>query len=269
MSLLDQNTWWILPYVCLCLFMVYAMLEFTVAILAKRPPVDLKPVGGAELRQRLLTLNTGDRPFQLVEGKDCGHELHWNVVDTSWYEIFAKVKLSMIYRARMLLDEARHELRWFESIRSSNLFLGFDGWRPRFNWSFYARWGYINVIWTGLAYGIKPGFPPRIGQVYNFHLDTVQPKKEIRAIVTQSGWTFRPVLWWFQVKRRGHQVSQPIKPSPMKRCSTRLFWGILYPASYFLSMGYIIVILWPVNSHNLLVIGCISALWWGSWGAAT
>ncbi|GEM_PF-1480451 len=268
MSLVERNGWWIVPGFLLAIFMVFAMMEFTITLTLRRPPRNRKPVSGDELRQRLLALNKGDRPYRIVEVKDCDLELNWDVVDKSWYEIFAKVKLTVIYRARALLDEAQHEVRWFEMVRWSNFFLGFDGWRPRFNWSIYALWGYIDVVWTGIAYGIQPGFPPRIGRVYKFSLNTIQAKKEIRRVVNESGWTFRPVLWWFQVNRNSYGAFQALMPN----VSARRFWGILYPVSYFFTIGYIIYVADPkgigglLSLHNLTPVLLFSALWWGIWG---
>ncbi len=258
MPLIEQSAWWVVPAFLLSLFMIHAMLECTATLLWKRPRTWRNPLDGAGLRERLLALNESNRPYRLVAAKDCDLELHWDVVEASWYELFAKVKLTTKYRARMLFDESRHELRWNEYLRTSNFFLGFDGWRPCFSWSIRVQSGYINVIWRGRAYGILSGFPPRIGRVYDFSLDTVQAKKEISGVANRSGWTFRPVIWWFQATRRGHRVLQALVPAPLKQWSPRRFWGIAYPVSYVVAVGYLSAITGAWDWRNLTVVLGIS-----------
>jgi hypothetical protein len=49
--------------------------------------------------------------LSVINGKDCDLEFHWDVVESSWYEIFARVKFNVVYRARIMFDEVRHEVR--------------------------------------------------------------------------------------------------------------------------------------------------------------
>src|SRR6478672_672693 len=245
--LLNQSVWWIVPYAVLMLFMVFAMMQFTVALLAKQPPPEREPVDRNELLSRLLALNSPDNPYQLVPGADCDLELHWNPVESSWAGRFARVKLSSVYQARMLFDDKHHQVRWWEMLRTSSFFLGFDGWVPNSNRSWQLQTGYINTTWAGKAYGILPGFPPRIGKVSTFELDTVTSKKRISKVVADSGWTFWPVLWWFQVRRDSNSVLQALLPSALRRISARGFWGILYLASFVVGMGYFALVAEPLD----------------------
>lgn len=272
MNLLEQSLWWIVPAFLIAGFMVFAMMEFTAALLVK-PSRRSSRTGAAELKRRLLALNGEERPYRVVEGKTSDLELAWDVVDASWYELFAKVKLTTRYRARMLLDEERREVRWYESLRSSNFFLGFEGWKARFNFSFYYRSGYLNVLWSGLAYGILPGFPPRIGKVYEFHLDTVRVKEEITPVIRRAGWTFRPVVFPLKMSRRWMDLSRALTPGWWRRIPERRRWGTLYVGSFLLFYAYVFFAIadprtdwtWDASWPALVV----AVGWWGAWGLLT
>jgi hypothetical protein len=268
MSLLEQRAWWLGPYVLLMLFMVHAMVEFTLGLLIERPYANRKPLPAKDLKQRLLDHNLPDRPYRLVEGEEGELELQWDVVDAAWGRQFASIKLTTYYRARLLLDEVRHEVRIQEFMRTSSFFLGFDGWIPRLHFYVSAHWGPMNVNWAGQAYGILPGFPPQIGEVVSFTLNTAEVKQEIGKTVRKGGWTFRPVIWTSQVRRSRLRT---LTPAPLRRIPHGLFWGVLYPASYALGIGYLLAIIgrpgW--TAHNLLIIAGISVIWWGMWGFLT
>jgi hypothetical protein len=264
--LLNQSLWWIVPYALLMLFMVFAMMQFTVALLVKQPPPGPKAADRSELLERLLTLNSPENPYRLVKGKDCDLELRWNPIEASWAGRFARVKYSSVYQARMLLDDTRHELRWWEMLRTSSIFFGLDGWIPRFNWSWWIQTGYINTMWTGRAYGISPGFPPRISDVSAFEVDTVTPKTKISKVVTGSGWIFRPVLWWFQVERNEQSALQRLLPSGLKGMSARRLWGTAYAGSFLAGIVYFVVIAGPLGVSAWLWILAVSVVWWTAWG---
>lgn len=233
MSLFEQHPWIImLSALSFGFFMVHAMMEFTASLLVKPPPANRKPVGAIELRWRLLQLNENNHPYKLIESHDSDLELHWDVVKASWQARFAKVKLTTLYRARILLDESRHELRFHEYLRTASFFLGFAGWQPHFNAYIGFQAGYVSGTWAGRAYGLLPGFPPRIGQVYNFQVSTDEAKADITGVANDSGWTFRPVLWWFQATHRGYRLLQALTLAPFRHVPARRFWGIIYPVSY-------------------------------------
>ncbi|HEX6386341.1 MAG TPA: hypothetical protein VF177_16845 [Anaerolineae bacterium] len=60
-------------------------------------------------------------------------------------------------------------------------------------------------------------------------------------------------------------------PRHVRQIPHRHFWGVLYPASYVLGIGYLLAIIgrpgW--TAHNLLIIGSISVIWWSVWGFLT
>lgn len=265
MPLIERSTWWIAPVVPLALFMVYAMMEQMATLLVKRPRHGVTAVDAGEVRRRLLGLNAPSKPYRLVEGKVSDLELDWTVVDESWTSRFSSVKLSTDYYARLLLDEATHEARWFEVLRSTNVFLGLSGWKPRFNFRFWIQSGFISGAWRGTAYGIWPGFPARLGASRPFSINIGEAKSDIRAVVTRSGWTFRPTVFWFQTKRTSVALTEALVPGFVKAWPRRRFWGIVYPVSFAAAVGWI----WWVGGggrKNLVGMLAFSAFWWAIWG---
>jgi hypothetical protein len=233
---LIQSWWWLVPYAVLMLLMVYAMMEFTVTLL-QRPPANRKPVAGDELRRRLLALNKPDHSHPLVVGQDCDLEMRWQHED-SRRSRFALSRHSSSSHMRFLLDEQRHELRMHQVDSGSGFFLGLEGWLPRLQ-------GYASM---------SAGPPDQM------------LTRDISHLAYRCGWTVRPVLWWFQATHSGSRALQALTPTALRRWSTRRFWGVLYPLSYFLGIGYLVAIVGPLDRHTLLVLIGVSAGWWGVWG---
>jgi hypothetical protein len=234
----EQSLGWLIPYSLLMLVMLHAMMEFTVSLLAQRPRSQRKPASAAELREHLLALNEPDQPYQLVEGLDCDLEIYWEVGQAPPRGRFALAKGATVGRLRCLLDESRHELRLNQVDRSFYFFLGMSGWLPRVRGYFSFQAG-------------PPG-----------HAMTA----EISHVANRRGWTVRPVLWWFQATYQGYHLVERLTPAPLRRWSARRFWGIVYPVSYVLGIGYLAAVIGPLDWHNLALILGISAAWWGIWG---
>jgi hypothetical protein len=245
--------------------MLYAMMEFTVSLLARRPATNRRPVPASELRQRLLALSELDQHYRLVEGQDCDLQPTWEVFDPAWSERFARVKLTTVYRAWILLDQSRHELRMHELLRSTSLFVGFDGWRPILQPYLFLTAG-LTGSRAGRAYGILSGFPPQIGAVASFSVDTVGLREAIAQVTNRAGWTFRPTNLWFQATSRGFRGLAAITPAPIARLTARRFWGVAYPASYSLAIAYLVVVGGFWELHSLLLVAGISAAWFAVWG---
>jgi hypothetical protein len=234
-----QGVWWLVPFGLLMIVMLHAMMEFTVSLLVQRPHSHRNPIATAELRQRLLTVNQADRPFQLAEGQDCDLELRWEQAETPRPGRLAIAKAATGGRLRVLLDEQRHEVRLNEVARSYYLFAGFTGWLPRLAVSAALQSGPPGHAWT----------------------------KEVAMIAHRGGWSVRPVLWWFQATFPGYRILQSLTPAPLRRWPARRFWGVLYPLSYALGMGCLVAAVGALDRRDLLLLGGVSAAWWGIWGS--
>jgi hypothetical protein len=269
-----SSLWWFGLAFPLALFMVVAMMEFTVRLLVRSPRGRRNPVDRETLEQRLLEHAFETLPVRITLAGGGGLEIRDYVLGDEQRERFRRVAFSIAYRARMALDERRHELRWYESVRGRTLFLGFDGWVPRVHAGLWYQGGQVDMVGTVRAYALQPGFPRRTGPAFDFELDTVRLKDEIADIVTRAGWSFRPVTLPFFASGRWLRLSQRILPAWFSRLPERWFWGVTYVASYVLVIGYL---MWFAslsdpsarNRGNLLIVLIVSAGWWGVWGILT
>ncbi len=258
MTLDDPASTWLFvgALAVLSVLMVMAMLPFTLSVVARPHPPRRMPLSLGKARGTLLALNGPGCPFRLTELSDNHLRLDWDVVDASWYELFARVKETIVYRGRLFLHEAGHEVCYHETLRWSNLFIGFQGLRPRFNWAFRYQSGVLRVVWSGLAYGIKEGFPPQIGEVCRVDLDTVWTKRELEAAANRAGWTFRPVIWWFEATPGGVAWIEKLTPPFMRRWSRRWFWGALYVGLWAVIVALLLVTIPPHSEQRLRAHSC-------------
>jgi hypothetical protein len=268
--LLEQSVWWVVPGVALSLSLVYAMMECTAALLTRAPRSRGEALDTASLRRQLLGLNTPGTNYTVTAHDGDVLVVHWDAVGDAWLARFGPEKLSSRYGARMLLDDARHEVRWYEWIRSGAFFVGFDGWRPRFSRSLSFQAGYLKVrTWTGLAFGLNRGWPPRIEQIDDFALDVGELRARIVAAVDHAGWSLRPTHIWFQTRPIPYRLVRALVPAWVRLQPPRRFWGIAYPASYVLVVGYLLWAAGAIRPQSAWLVSGITAAWWGVWGGLT
>jgi hypothetical protein len=267
MPLVEQSVLWLIPGLALALFMVYAMMECTVALLDAAPKPSSRLVNGAELRANLLALNEPGAPYRIVEHADVGMLVHWDPTDLAWRAAFARVTLSTVYGARMLIDDTRREVRWYEWVRTGSLFIGVDESRPRFNFPLYYLAGDLAVAaYSGLAYGIGPGWWPAIEDVREFGVDAGALKARIAGVIAEGRWTWRSTHIWFQTRPPLFHLTRSLLPEAVRLLPRRRFWGVVYPASYVLTLAALLGVSGAITAGNVLIAIGISAGWWALWG---
>lgn len=261
MAVVDREIWFYLLLLVVALAAGSAMFPFTMAVLFPPPRPSRTQASLETVRAALLALDDGSRPYRLVAGPDDTLRLDWQAVDASWCEPFARVKLTIIYQARLLLRPAEHALRCHEVLRSSDFFIGFDGWRPRFNFNLTYKAGMLNVLWTGLAYGIQPGFPPRIGQVYRYTLDTVRAKRDLKCVLEAHGWSFRPAIWGWEVDPRRADFGDRFLPGPLRAWPRVRLWGMIY-VSLWLALIALLYFGLPPSLAKTIFLVAFPGAWW-------
>lgn len=65
------------------------------------------PVSKEELKQKLLALNSPNRPYEIKPAEETDLLVEWKIVDAHWYQIISKERLTETYRAYIRLDEDR------------------------------------------------------------------------------------------------------------------------------------------------------------------
>ncbi len=235
-----QHLWlWLGPYVLLMLCMVFAMLEFTVSLLAKRPAHRRKPLDAAALRAKLAA-TAASRADTLRVGQACDFEFIWADSDTIDAPRL-RARRSSTVRLRLLLDAERHEVRAGETAQSSGYLVGLVGWLPRLR-----------------AYAGYSANPPGASPLLD----------DLRTTVLAAGWTYRPVVLPFLATYGGTALVRRFTPVPLRRTSPGLLWGILYPLSYWLGIGWFLALGGPAlwTARTLWLLALVSGAWWGVWG---
>ena len=157
----------------------------------KRPPSDTPVLAPQDVRAKLLGLNRPTAPYRLVDGKAENVDViaEWKIVDAQWYELFSKAGLKKVFRIKMKLDPAAHEVRAMDSEYTVEWTAGV----PRLAAAVSGFKGQKQEIEFGKAYAFTETLAP--GQVYNYRFNTKEIKQPIQDAVTSCGWTYRGVAF--------------------------------------------------------------------------
>jgi len=157
----------------------------------KKPDKNLPVLSAQEVRRRLLALNRETAPYQIVDGASQNVDLmaEWKIVDTKWYEIFAKANLTEVFRIHMKFDDARHEVR----ARDEEYTVEWRAGAPSLSISASKFQGQKTSIEFGTAYAFTEELKP--GQVYKYRFSTNEIKKPIQEAVAACGWTYKGVVF--------------------------------------------------------------------------
>lgn len=150
------------------------------------------PIPEDDLRSRLLSFNDLDLPFSIKEDK-CGKLIaEWQITNSNWATLMELAGLEMAHRVVLELDEVNNivrardeekEISWSAGVAkykwSANVFVGIDFFQ-------YDRAAELGLV-------IKDG-KPQIGLAYNYRFYLAEMKNPIIDTITQSGWTYRPVV---------------------------------------------------------------------------
>lgn len=164
----------------------------------KHPVEGTAVVSGAEITQRLLALGHEKVPFTIGVGKDADLEAQWRIVDAAWYEIFAKAGLEKVHKIHLRLDETEHQVLALEESWEVSWRAGVPALQLSVE-KFQGRTFGSKEFGRGYAFtGVNP---LRFGEAYNYRFDLSEMKDPIIEVVTQSGWTFVPVISKGKIKK--------------------------------------------------------------------
>lgn len=153
-------------------------------------------VSKAILVRKLTNLNDPAKPYRIIPGDSADTDLiaEWKIADASWYGLFNKSGLKKIYRAFLLLDEARHTVRCFEILGTVSWSAGTAGLTPLVHYSRSRFGGRILFQKSyGAGYGIKDLKSMETGKVYGYRFDIAEIRDPIEATVKENGWEWVPV----------------------------------------------------------------------------
>ena len=157
----------------------------------KKPNKNTPVLSKEEVQQRLLALNRGTAPYQIRDGSAEGVDLitEWKIVDAKWYEIFAKAKLTKVFRIYMKFDEAKHEVR----AKDEEYTVEWRAGVPSLSVAASKFSGQKTSIEFGAAYAFTEELQP--GQVYKYRFNTNEIKKPIQEAVVACGWAYQGVAF--------------------------------------------------------------------------
>lgn len=143
------------------------------------------------VRQRLLELNRDTAPYQILDGASQNVDLiaEWKIVDAKWYELFAKAKITKVFRIYMKFDVDKHQVRAKDEEYSVE-------WRagvPSLSIAASKFQGQMTSVEFGAAYAFTEELKP--GVVYNYRFNTNEIKKPIQETVTACGWDYKGVAF--------------------------------------------------------------------------
>ncbi len=79
----------------------------------KRAPAGTPVLSQQAVLDKLMQLNRPTAPYQIMDGKAENVDLiaEWKIVDAQWVEIFAKARLTKVFKIYLKLDETGHQVR--------------------------------------------------------------------------------------------------------------------------------------------------------------
>ncbi len=160
-------------------------------LFGKKADKNIPVLSAEDVVKRILSVNRDSAPFQIIDGKAEGVDLiaEWKIVDAKWYEIFAKAGLKKVFRIRMKLDEAKHEVR----AKDEEFTVEWRAGTPSLSAAVSSFQGQQTSIEFGAAYAFtEEGVP---GQVYKYRFSTSEIKKPLQEAVAACGWSYKGVAF--------------------------------------------------------------------------
>ncbi len=157
------------------------------------------------LKQRLLALNSPELPYDIRPSSETDLLVEWKIVDAKWFAIFARERLSKIYRAFIVLDELRRSARYCEELVTVRWFAGADG-RPTPMLSYQRQFFRGRILFQkswGVQYGLKDDMKP--GKIYEYKFDVGYVRDPIKQAIEDNGWEFVPVV------RKSHATYESLR----------------------------------------------------------
>lgn len=185
-----------LVYGLVQVLVIFPLLGSWAAAVGPQSEVRLSTEG---LRRRLLSLNDEGLPFAVVQDSDYPSRItaSWKIADEKWIELFAARGLRIQYELRMRLLEAKGVVEAQDNFKRFEYTAGLGARGIRFG----SRLSFFKGIslfqyQRGVRYGVifKDG-ELKIDYAYNYRFSMPEIKNPIVDIVTESGWTFKPVVF--------------------------------------------------------------------------
>jgi hypothetical protein len=150
------------------------------------------PLNHTELKDRILSLNSPELPYEIKISPETDFLVEWKIADAKWFAVLSKERFREIYRGFLVLDEARHSVRYCEEMVSVHWLANTDS-QPSFSYqkNFFRGRILFQKSWE-VQYAIKEDLS--LGKVYEYKFDVRIVRNPIQKLVRDSGWEFVPVM---------------------------------------------------------------------------
>lgn len=162
-----------------------------------KPDAVAGPVPLSTLRGRLLEINQLNLPFHVTEERPGRFVAEWRIADARWIGLTEAGGLRKVHRLHIDLDERQHKARVLDRMQN----IRWEAGRPRavFSLAFFQGITFFQFergMKAGLLYDRQAGWSIREAYSYRFSLSEM--KGPLIEAVTQSGWTWQPVMTFFR-----------------------------------------------------------------------
>jgi hypothetical protein len=182
-SIFKLTAWQFLEEFCMWLFDLFTG--------TKKPASGVAPKRAEEVHAALLAVNRPTAPFVVRDGAAEKVDLvaEWQIVNATWYEVFAKAGLAKTFKVLMRIDLAKKEVRAVDQEWSVEWSAGI----PSLTLAAEAFRGQKTETSIGLGYAFTE--KGTYGEVYRYRFTTGEIKKPLQDAVTGAGWTWRGVAF--------------------------------------------------------------------------
>jgi hypothetical protein len=159
------------------------------------PSPGAMPINESSLRERLLALGGGELPLTIRSAADSSDlEIEWRYADARWLDFAGVHKRARAHKLRLSFNAPRREVRVREFWSAVDASAGPDG--LNFSWRALSGIQFFQVDYTRVvgAQLDEKGRPTgALSGGYSFNLQEM--KRPAIQAVTESGWTWQPVVW--------------------------------------------------------------------------
>ena len=146
------------------------------------------------LLDTLLGLNDISRPYRVAKDTESDFVVEWKLDDVEWQDRIFRHGLVKAYRARLLVDEGKRSVRWWEESGSLSWMKSAAGVIPRVSYetrSFPRRVPYS--VTNASLWGLLQLASRKQSTSYEYQFDVNEIRGALSLAVEECGWEWVPV----------------------------------------------------------------------------
>lgn len=187
----------VLPALAVALIALYVFAFFKGVVWAGAVPAvaGAQPVAAAELRRRLLAIDSADVPLTIAEERNGSRIVAtWRFADARWFDLARARQLRYVARVVLDLDSEAPVVRVTEQTTRFEASAGVGG--ASLEWQTLRGVSFFQVE-RGRVFGLQfdANGRPQPELDYAWRFDAQEMKAPLIDVVTRAGWQWRPTPW--------------------------------------------------------------------------